>query len=293
MNEFILNPSVAGIDGMTTINLTGRKQWLGLQNTPETYSLSISTRILKSPFSVSKSRLRKGSEGRVGLGAAFMNDKNGAINRTNFQITYAYHIFIQNYQLSLGLNVTGTQFNIDNELVEFRTPDAPEIESMLGMSAFIPDAGVGVNFSTPKSHLGLSANNLLESAIKFGDMDLDTKELQHIRQYNLYGFYRTLLPNRKWTMEPSILLRGNEQWNLSADISARFIYQKEYWAGLSVRTSGEFVLLLGVKMNRFYIGYSFDYGLNRLSFRSYGSHEIVLALKLGDSIRRYRWLERY
>ena len=46
-------------------------------------------------------------------------------------------------------------------------------------------------------------------------------------------------------------------------------------------------------MQRFYAGYSFDYGFNQLSYRSYGSHEIVMDCKLGDSVRRYRWLERY
>lgn len=93
--------------------------------------------------------------------------------------------------------------------------------------------------------------------------------------------------------EPSVLIRGNEDLRFSADITARFIYRREYWAGISARTSGELILLCGIKLNRFYVGYSFDYGFNQLSYRSYGSHEIALALKLGDSLRRYRWLERY
>jgi type IX secretion system PorP/SprF family membrane protein len=292
LNEFLINPAVAGIDGMTTINLSGRKQWLGLRNTPETYSASISTRILKSPFRISNRRYRRGSSGRIGLGASFVNDKNGAINRTSFQFTYAYHIFIQNYQLSFGLKAFGTQFNIDQELITFRESD-PNVESMLGKSAFIPDAGAGVNFSTPNAQVGFSASHLLESAIKFGDMEVDTDELEHIRNYNLFGFYRTLMRNRDWTFEQSAILRGNEKLRFSAETSVRFIYQKEYWAGMSVRTSGEIIVLAGIKLNRIYIGYSFDYGFNQLSYRSYGSHEIVMALKLGDSIRRYRWLERY
>jgi type IX secretion system PorP/SprF family membrane protein len=293
MNEFLINPAVAGIDGMTTINLTGRKQWLGLRHTPETYSASISTRILKTPFSVSNSRYKKGSKGRVGLGAAFVSDLNGAINRTGLQFTYAYHIFIQNYQLSLGLKAYGTQLRINKELIDFRDPDSPEIESLLGKSTFIPDAGAGINFSTPQAHIGLSVINLFQSFVKLGNMELETDELRHIRQYTLHGFYREPLKNNNWTFEPSVLIRGNEDLRFGADITARFIFRREYWAGLSVRTSGELVMLCGVKLNRFYVGYSFDYGLNQLSYRSYGSHEIVLALKLGDSLRRYRWLERY
>ena len=293
LSEFLINPAVAGIDGMTTINLSGRKQWVGLQNTPETYSASISTRILKSPFKVSRNRYRRGSKGRVGLGAAFISDKNGAINRTNFKFVYAYHIFIQNYQLSFGLEAYAMQFKIDEDLIDFRDPDHPDIEGLIGKSAYVPDAGAGISFSTSRANIGFSATNLLQSPIKFGNINIASKELQHIRHYVLYGFYKRELRNRKWDFEPSFILRGNEKLRFTADLSGRFIYKREYWAGLSIRTSGEFILLLGIKMNRFYIGYSFDYGLNQLSRLSYGSHEIIIAIKLGDSLRRYRWLERY
>ena len=293
LNEYLINPAVAGIDGMTTINLSGRKQWLGLRYSPETYSASISTRILKSPFNISKRKFRKGSKGRVGLGAGFYNDRNGAVIRTNLQFTYAYHIFIQNYQLSFGLTAFGTQIKIDNQLVDFRNEDSPEIESLLRKSTFIPDAGAGINFSSPNALLGFSAINLFQSYVKIGGGEFDTDELKHIRQYTLHGFYRKQLSYRMWMFEPSAIIRGNEELRFSADITGRFIYNREYWAGLSLRTSGEIILLLGVKVNRFILGYSFDYGFNQLSYRSYGSHEVVLAIKLGDNIRRYRWLERY
>ena len=36
MNGFLVNPSLAGRDGLTTVNLTVRKQWVGLANAPST-----------------------------------------------------------------------------------------------------------------------------------------------------------------------------------------------------------------------------------------------------------------
>ena len=293
LSEYLINPAVAGIDGMTTINLSGRKQWIGLQNTPETYSASVSTRLLKSTFSIKKNKYRKGSKGRVGLGAAFVSDKNGAINRTNIKFTYAYHIFVYSNQLSFGLEAYATQFKIDKDLIDFRDPDHPDIEGLLGKSAFVPDAGAGISYTTRKVGLGLSVTNLLQSPIKFGDINISSKELRHLRNYTIYGIYRMLLNNNKWGFEPSFILRGNENLHFVADVTARFIYDHEYWAGLSYRTSGELILLLGLKVNKLYIGYSFDYGFNQLSRLSYGSHEIMFAIKLGDSLRRYRWLERY
>lgn len=292
LNEFLINPSVAGIDGMTTINLSGRKQWVGFQHTPETYSASISSRILKSPFKVVKSKVKDSRKGRVGLGASFISDKNGAIQRTSLQLTYSYHIFIHNSQLSFGLSGSTTQFKIDEKLAEFK--DADPMNSVMGKSTYVPDAGVGINWSAEVYNIGLSVCNILQSPIKFGDFSVKPKELRNIRQYTLYGYYRSdFQRNSDWEWEPSILIRGNENLQISSDISSRFIYRREYWAGLSFRTSGEFILLLGLKLNKVIFGYSFDYGYNEISQMTYGSHEISMAVKLGDNTRRYRWLERY
>jgi type IX secretion system PorP/SprF family membrane protein len=292
LNEFLINPSVAGIDGMTTLSITGRKQWIGFQHTPETYSACVSTRILKTPFKALKGKIKESGKGRVGLGASFVNDKNGAIKRTSFQITYAYHIFVRNSQLSFGLSGNTTQFKIDENLAEFKDEDP--MQGVIGKSAYIPDASAGVNWSGEVYNLGFSLCNIFQSPVKFGEISVQPKELRNLRQYTLYGFYRTDIKRKSdWEFEPSFLIRASENLQISSDITARFIYNREYWAGVSFRTSGEFILLLGLKMNRILFGYSFDYGYNEISKLTYGSHEVSMAIKFGDNTRRYRWLERY
>ena len=108
-NKFLINPAHAGSDGYTSINLTAREQWIGYSGAPRTYSLSWQTRILKKPFDVkqkssNRTVYRPKTDGRVGLGAYIFSDRNGLIQRTGFQATYAYHLWLQeNTQLSLGL----------------------------------------------------------------------------------------------------------------------------------------------------------------------------------------------
>lgn len=284
---------MAGYDGMVTINLTGRKQWLGLNYSPETYSAAISARILKSPFSIKSRKLRRGSEGRVGLGFVATSDIVGAVQRTIVRGSYAYHIFLNNDQLSFGASVMMTQLSINKDLVDLKTPGDPA-EGILGKSGLFPDADFGVSLESKNYILGLSVSNLLASAIQFGDLEFQKKDLRQQRNYMLMGQYILPFAASQWTFEPSGILRFDEQFHASMDITGRFIYQHEYWAGLSIRTSRELILLAGIKLNRFYLGYSFDYGfLNQLARLTYGSHEIALALKLGSSTRRYRWQERY
>lgn len=300
LNEFVVNPSMAGIDGMTSINFTGRKQWIGWKLAPETYSASISGRILKSPYSfISKkkpnSKIRKGPSGNVGLGASVLNDRNGAVVRTGLNFTYAYHIEIEDGQLSFGLSFLLQQFKIDQDLAELSSQPGDPVEGLIGKSTYIPDAGFGMNYSYNKFNIGFSAFQLFQSPIKFDGQEIYFKELKQTRYYHILGTFKDELKgiSNKWEYEPSVIIRATETLQASADISLRLIYNKEYWAGISYRTSGDFVLLMGLKLNRFYFGYSFDYGFNEISRMSYGSHEALIAIKLGDSTKRYRHWERY
>ena len=59
MNGFLINPSFAGRDGYTTINLTVREQWVGLEQSPSTYAASFQTRILKNSYISKSTAVRK------------------------------------------------------------------------------------------------------------------------------------------------------------------------------------------------------------------------------------------
>ncbi len=294
MNEFLLNPAVAGVDGRTSLNLTGRKQWIGFKNPPETYSFSAQARILKKRFAIRGGSISKGTKGRVGVGVNVFNDQNGAINRTGLQFSYAYHIFINNYnnQISFGLTASAFQFKIDDN-AEFRDPDDP-LQPYIGKSAIIPDASAGFNIQGNNYHAGLVVSQLFQSRFKIGEISVNQQDVQVLRHYYILGSYRYAFPGRSsWETEPSFVILLNENLGFQADISTRMIYKKEYWAGLSVRTTGELIALLGLKYRNLYFGYSFDYGFNGISKLTYGSHEINIAIKFGSSVRRYRWLERY
>ena len=128
MNGFLLNPAVAGSEGYTAINLTAREQWLGLKDAPKTHAVSGQTRILKNSYISKGSSVRKRQKlssrsGKVGLGGYVFNDQNGPISRTGMQLSYAYHIRMQQRQLSFGLSGLFYQFAIDQSKIRFEDPD--------------------------------------------------------------------------------------------------------------------------------------------------------------------------
>ncbi len=301
MNEFLINPAVAGVDGRTSLDLSARKEWLGfVQNTPETYSFSAQTRILKSKFAIKSglfggSIFKGGSKGRVGLGLNLYNDNNAAIHRTGFQIAYAYHIFIRNSQLSLGLAGTLYQFKISSEDAVLKDPD-DRLNALIGKGTFIPDASFGMNFMTQKLHVGFAASQLFQSSYKIGSVYefSQSEDIRLKRHYFIIGSFRDKFSRKpKWEYEPSFIFRTNERLQTLTDFTIKFLYNREYWFGFSARTSGDLIAMLGIKFNTMYFAYSFDYGFSGITRFSKGSHEITLAAKFGDSARRYRWLERY
>jgi len=51
--------------------------------------------------------------------------------------------------------------------------------------------------------------------------------------------------------------------------------------------------LTGLKYDKFYFAYAFDFALTDIRKISWGTHEITLAVKFGESARRYRWVNAY
>lgn len=293
MNGFLINPAIAGSDGYTTATLTTRDHWLGFENSPKTYAMSIQSRILWQKSQV-KRRSSKNSgkyskkTGRVGLGAYVFNDKNALINRTGVQVSYAYHLFIQNTQLSFGLAASAFQFKIDQEKLAFRDVE-PLLAEGFDNLIYIPDFTFGIYLLNRKSFLGLSAAQLFQTRIRVGQVNADYRMKRH---YYLMGGHRFELSGDT-EIEPSLMVKGTELGFVQADINLKFLYKEFYWAGISYRTQTSIGLLLGGKAKKVYFGYAFDYNLSSIRKYSFGSHELNLAIKFGDNSRRYRWMKRY
>jgi len=297
LDPFLVNPAVAGAEGVTAVNLTARQQWIGYSEAPSTYALSAQTRILKTSFR-NRSRLiktrvrRRRPSGRVGLGAFVFNDNNGRIHRTGFQATYAYQIYMRDYQLSLGASLTSFQFKANVNAVDgYEQTNDPLL--MGKTSKFAPDANFGVLLSTQKYYVGFSATSLFQSFIQFGGGSSEVA-YRLLRQYYLVGGYRYQPYRSDFAIEPSFLLTTNERFQFGADLNIKGYYKNDYWAGVSIRSTGAVITMVGVKYQQFYFGYAFDYNFTDVStFSKAGSHELMLGMKLGDSARRYRWLNRF
>jgi type IX secretion system PorP/SprF family membrane protein len=295
LNGFLLNPAVAGSEGYSAVNLTVREQWVGFQEGPATYALSFQTRLLReSHISKGKSvKRRKKSPfrgGNVGLGGYIFNHRNGAVDRTGVRLTYAYHLELEKSQLSFGLSLVGYQYRVDKDRIALEFPDDDNLWLSLDQSVFIPDADFGVYYMAKDYWAGFSVDQLLESALKFGDEGYDLLIMN--RNYHLMGGYDFQI-NNELIVSPSAHMKVAENGKFQTDISGRVYYNQTFWGGITYRTGHSLIVGAGVSVDRLVFGYAFDIGLNSIMKHSYGTHEFTFIAKLGDHTRRHRWLSRY
>ena len=302
-NKFLINPAHAGSDGFTSLNITTREQWVGYSGAPRTYSISWQTRVLKKGYELTqnlrnKTVYRPKTDGKVGFGGYVFSDKNGLVRKTGFQTAYSYHLWLKDLtQLSFGLALNGYYFTVDVDQGSFLNQDEPMLNNNLRKGIFVPNADFGVYLLNPSYDIGFSAQQLFGSAVIIGD--LGGIQYKMYRHYYVFGSYN-LKSGEKNVIQPSMLVKTSEQLKPQADLGVTYIYNDSFWAGLTYRTSGAIIANIMVKYvpsnvnkSSLYFGYAFDFTANKIQSSTYGSHEITVAVKFGDSSKRYRWLDRF
>jgi type IX secretion system PorP/SprF family membrane protein len=190
----------------------------------------------------------------------------------------------------MGLAFTGYHYKIDEKQIDFEDSSEPWMNSNLRRGIFVPDASFGIYLLNARYSAGFSADQLFEASAKIGSDAY--KNVKVDRQYYLFGSYSFAL-NTYAELEPSFLFVMSEQLKPQVDISLTYIYDQSVWAGIAYRTSGAIIANAGFKYQNIFFGYSFDFTLQEIQQITYGTHEITVALKFGDSARKYRWLDRY
>lgn len=265
MNGFLLNPAMAGSNDYMPIRLTARDQWEGLNGTIITGAISA-----HSPVGIGKQH---------GVGGYIYSDIVGPISRTGFMGAYAYHLKFDGIdsKLGLGLSMSAFQYVVDESDLNL-LDDGDEVITGTKESTFSPDANFGAYFYNSKYYIGFAANQLLP--IDVGINGRNKNEM--IRHYFLMGGYIFNL-NEDFDLEPSLLAKATEKTPAQLDVNLKAYYKKNYWLGFSYRTSNALVCILGVKVDKLYFGYSFDYTFGTIkNYAEYGSHEIMIGFNIGE-----------
>jgi len=300
MNNYIINPAVAGIENYWDVKASHRMQWVGLQDAPVTTYLTIHGPLKKSAYenSTATSFKARGENPRgqaywrdyqaadphQGVGFTILNDKTGPLNRFAAYGTYAYHIGLSpTTNLSAGISVGITNMSLDANKLNFGTATVdPAVASSGTLNKLKPDVSAGLWLYGKDYFIGLSAQQIVPQNISFSDNTVSLTKGKLIPHLFLSAGYRLSISDDV-SFLPSALIRYISPLPIGFDVNAKFQYQDLVWLGASYRYQDGFAAMLGLNLsNTINIGYSYDIQTSRLNTVSKGTHEILIGFLLGN-----------
>ena len=271
MNDFFIHPAIASSKEYSPVLLSIHKQWIGINDSPSTQTLSGHTMLANN---------------NVGIGAIIFNDDFGPESHIGLHAVYSYHFHIDRLnKISLGLSAIAMQYKMDQRFFNLTIYDDPAITYMVEKT-IVPDATFGVYAYGKKYYAGITAAHLFQSKLK---INRNLEENTMVRHYFVMGGYKFTFPNSpQLEIEPSLLMKMTEITPPQFDINLKLYYDKDYWFGMSIRPEDSFVAAIGFKHNQYYFGYAYDFTFSDLSAYTFGSQEIIFGMNIGENVRRSR-----
>jgi type IX secretion system PorP/SprF family membrane protein len=252
-NYLAFNPAHAGSSNNIVASLVGRKQWVGMNQSPTTQLFNGHTYLQKA---------------HGGVGATIINDKIGYESILSLRLHYAYHIKISDKAtVAAGAGVGFITKSLNgSKLIFEETGDQGAL--LTQERQFKPDFNFGAELNAKNFSFGIASTHI--------DQSVNTasifKVARHLYTYGKYN-YRA---NEKVMIVPSVLVRST-LFVSQVEGSACVFYDNKVWGGASYRSKESIVGLVGFWINsQLKLGYSYDFNYGELRSQSSGSHEIML-----------------
>lgn len=266
-NTININPAYAGSRGVLSIFGLHRNQWVGLDGSPLTNTLSINSPINNSNF---------------GIGLSVVNDRIGPSDENSFSLDISYSVKTsETYKLSFGVKATANLLNIDFTKLNIYNP-GDALSQYNVDNKFSPNVGAGVYLHSNKTYLGLSVPNFLETShfVK-GESSFTANSVASERMhfYLIGGHVFDLSGNVKF--KPAVLTKMVQGAPLQVDLSANFLFNDKFSLGAAYRWDAAASLLAGFQVSdSWFIGYGYDMEVTKLANYNSGSHEFFLRYEL-------------
>lgn len=250
-----INPAYAGIHGNPSLSVRSRKQWSGFSGSPTTLRLVGESNIIANTLSA---------------GLAISNEWIGITHSTAADLNISTRIKVSqkasvSFGLKAGVNILSSDFskltNVD-----------PADPLYTAEKRTIPFVGFGVLYFTEKVYVGFSMPRL----VSFEQVAPQSK-ITKPHTY-LYGGYR-IKANDDIELRPALLGKYVAAAPFEMDIALDAWYKNVFGIGGSYRTSDAVCVMVKTRINKLYLGYSYDMTISPLGAYHGGTHEVYLGFE--------------
>jgi type IX secretion system PorP/SprF family membrane protein len=251
LNRLVINPAYAGAEGFLSTTASYRRQWLGFDGAPETFTFTASTPLRNKHYNI---------------GVVASQDNIAVLHQTRVGLIYAYRIYAGKISFSAGFQ-PGVNF-VKNSWSDVQTTNPGD--------ASYQSVETGVNFEASYG-LYLQSKRFFFGASSVARIPEKTNVAPGAQPIFLVNTGYTFGDKKKTAVTVSALGRYMMNSFYQADFNVVVGLRDRILVGASYRYLDAVVGILQLKINdQFFIGYSYDYTLSHLSTYSSGTHELML-----------------
>lgn len=270
---YIYNPATSGINGYTEASLIHRRQWTGVQGSPETSALALNGSL---------------NEEKVGWSVYGFSDQTDIISRLGLYGNYAYHISLsENAILSFGIGAGYLSNNID--INSIRAKDQGDIFIITNGDRGTFDINAGLNFRIADFQLGAAAPQLIGQPIEYAETPDRSVQYNLLRHYVVNAQYDFKFNGDKRVLSPMVMVRAAKNVPIQVDAGLMFNMKEYGYIGAMYRSEYAVTGNIGINLTQqLTAGYAYDFSLNEYGAQLGTSHEFMLTYRFGDNRRNER-----
>ncbi len=274
LNPILVNPAVAGFDGMHKLQMNIRNQWTGFPESPKSYHIGYNGPIGKT----------------LGIGLGLMTENLGNQSNLRFQMNYAFRYQFDQVKFGAGFSTEFHTIKIANSVLDNPNTDQGDpilMDAVEGNRVFDASLGFWATFYE-NTFVGLAFSNLVVT--KIGEIETGDPQGAFFKFVSVNFGHTFDIEEFNFKLTPSLMVQHIKDTPFRADfnIMGSFIDDKLI-AGLSYRAGigGAVGMLLGTNVDVFKIYYSYDVSFQSVQKYNGGTHEVTIAFDFAKGKRKY------
>lgn len=260
----LVNPAYAGVDSITVVSSTLRKQWTGIANAPETQAISFGTSLGK----------------KVGFGMTVINDQTFIEKQTFVSLDFSYKLKMsETADVYFGIKAGGSSYNVNTSGLE--TYNVQADPALASISTFNPNIGVGAVYKEGPMYISLSIPRLLNTKKATNDAGYASVATDSPHIY-LSGGYDVPLQGEfsSLILKPSAMLRYVSGAPVSLDLTAILQIDKIFELGGMYRTDKAYAAMATVVISkRLVFGFAYEMSTQPTLAAAKNTNEILLQFR--------------
>jgi type IX secretion system PorP/SprF family membrane protein len=263
LNPFLFNPAFNAIDNYTEFSLIHRQQWLNIEDAPIASGIAAQLALYS----------------RASIGLSIITQESVALRNTLAKTIFAYRIPIsKNQTLSFGLTIGVGYNDLDLDGVDYSND--PAILNASDNKAYA-DGSFGLLYTFKGLKFGFALPRIFGQPYISPQILADNDFSQLLNQ--LYSLsYKFEVSRDLIHIEPYFFYRLARDYQDSWEASTLIYFKEKLWTGASFHNTQGVAFFVGMAINKFRFGYSYELPPTDVEFTSTSSHELQLNLKIGE-----------